>query len=55
MWAHIHDPPPALLEVCPELPRGLGVVLDRALAKRPDDRQPSAAELARQAMAALVA
>jgi DNA-binding NarL/FixJ family response regulator len=55
MWAHIHDPPPALLEVCPELPRGLGVVLDRALAKRPDDRQPSAAELARQAMAALAA
>jgi DNA-binding NarL/FixJ family response regulator len=53
MWAHIHDPPPALLEVCPELPRGLGVVLDRALAKRPEDRQPSAAELARQALAAV--
>src|SRR5215218_1717455 len=53
MWAHIHDPPPTLLEVCPELPRGLGVVLDRALAKRPEDRQPSAAELARQAMAAV--
>jgi serine/threonine protein kinase len=55
MWAHIHDPPPALLEVCPDLPRGLELVLDRALAKQPDDRQPSAAELARQAVAALAA
>jgi DNA-binding NarL/FixJ family response regulator len=55
MWAHIHDPPPALLEVCPDLPRGLELVLDRALAKQPGDRQPSAAELARQAMAALAA
>ena len=55
MWAHIHDPPPALLEVCPELPPGLEPVLDRALSKRPDDRQPSAAELAREAMAALAA
>jgi DNA-binding NarL/FixJ family response regulator len=53
MWAHIHEPPPALLDVCPELPSGLGAVLDRALAKRPEDRQPSAAELARQALAAL--
>jgi serine/threonine-protein kinase len=53
MWAHIHDPPPALLDVCPDLPRGLGVVLGRALAKRPDDRQASAAELARQALAAV--
>ena len=53
MWAHIHDPPPALLEVRPELPRGLEVVLDRALAKRPEDRQPSASELAREALAAI--
>jgi DNA-binding NarL/FixJ family response regulator len=55
MWAHIHDPPPALLEVCPELPRGLEVVLDRALAKRPDDRQQTADELAREALAAVAA
>jgi serine/threonine protein kinase len=53
LWAHIHDPPPALLEVRPELPRGLEVVLDRALAKRPEDRQPSASELAREALAAI--
>jgi DNA-binding NarL/FixJ family response regulator len=55
MWAHIHDPPPALLEVAPDLPPDLGVVLDRALAKQPDDRQPTAAELARQAVAAVAA
>jgi DNA-binding NarL/FixJ family response regulator len=55
MWAHIHDPPPQLLDVCPELPRGLGSVLDRALAKHPDDRQRSAAELAQQALAAISA
>jgi DNA-binding NarL/FixJ family response regulator len=55
MWAHIHDPPPQLLDVCPGLPRGLGGVLDRALAKHPDDRQRSAVELAEQARAALAA
>jgi serine/threonine protein kinase len=55
MWAHIHDPPPQLLDVRPELPRGLGAVLDRALAKHPDDRQRSAAELAEQALASLAA
>ena len=53
MWAHIHDPPPHLLDVCPGLPTGLGGVLDRALAKQPDDRQQTAAELGRQALAAL--
>jgi serine/threonine protein kinase len=55
MWAHIHDPPPQLIDVRPELPRGLGAVLDRALAKHPDDRQRSAAELAEQALASLAA
>jgi DNA-binding NarL/FixJ family response regulator len=53
MWAHVHDPPPALLELRPDLPRALGPVLDRALAKDPDDRQASAAQLAREAQAAL--
>jgi DNA-binding NarL/FixJ family response regulator len=53
MWAHIHDPPPQLLDVCPGLPPSLGGVLDRALAKDPDDRQRSAAELAQQVLAAV--
>lgn len=44
LWAHVHDPPPRLPthEVAPGLPD----VLDRALAKEPQDRQQSAAELA---------
>jgi DNA-binding NarL/FixJ family response regulator len=53
MWAHIHDPPPALLDVRPDLPPALGAVLQRALAKNPDDRQPSAAALGREALAAV--
>jgi DNA-binding NarL/FixJ family response regulator len=53
MWAHIHDQPPQLLDVCPGLPPALGEVLDRALAKHPEDRQRSAAELAEQALAAI--
>jgi DNA-binding NarL/FixJ family response regulator len=53
LWAHVHEPPPALLDVCPDLPRALGDVLDRALAKNPDDRQPSAAELGRELLAAV--
>jgi DNA-binding NarL/FixJ family response regulator len=53
LWAHIHEPPPSLLDVCPDLPPALAIVLDRALAKSPDDRQQSAPELARQAHAAI--
>jgi serine/threonine protein kinase len=54
MWAHVHDPPPDLLERRPELPRGLGDIVARAMAKDPDDRQPTAGELAREAAAALM-
>jgi eukaryotic-like serine/threonine-protein kinase len=53
MWAHIHSPPPALLEVRPELPGALGEVVSRALAKAPEDRQQSAGELARELRAAV--
>jgi DNA-binding NarL/FixJ family response regulator len=53
MWAHIHDPPPRLTDVSPGLPERLGDVVDRALAKRPEDRQQSAAELAEQALASI--
>jgi CheY-like chemotaxis protein len=53
LWAHVHDPPPDLLSVNPDLPPGLGKVLQRALAKRPEDRQPSAGGLARDAVEAL--
>jgi len=55
MWAHIHEPPPALLDVRPELPPALGDAVERALAKAPGDRQQTARELAREALAAIAA
>jgi CheY-like chemotaxis protein len=53
MWAHAHEPPPALLEVRPDLPAALEDVVGRALSKRPADRQQSAGELAREALEAI--
>jgi DNA-binding NarL/FixJ family response regulator len=55
MWAHIHDPPPRLTDLCPGLPHRLADVLERALAKRPEDRPQSATELAEQALASISA
>ena len=54
MWAHIHEPPPDLLDVRPELPASLGDVVERALAKVPADRQQTAGELAHELLAAVV-
>jgi len=53
LWAHVHDPPPRLNGLNRDLPPGLQDVLDRALSKDPDDRHPSATELARDAVAAI--
>jgi serine/threonine-protein kinase len=53
LWAHVHDPPPNVLSVCPDLPERLAIALDRALAKDPRDRQPSAAELGQEIASAL--
>jgi CheY-like chemotaxis protein len=53
MWAHIHEPPPDLLDVRPELPASLGDAVERALAKLPDDRQQTAGELAHEVLAAV--
>jgi len=55
LWAHIHEPPPALLDVRPGLPPSLGDAVERALAKAPGDRQQTAAELARELLAAVAA
>jgi DNA-binding NarL/FixJ family response regulator len=52
MWAHVHEPPPAPTSIEKRLPPALDDVLARALAKRPDDRYPSAGALARAARAA---
>lgn len=43
---HCFDPPPPLDDVKPGLPRGLAAVVERALAKKPDDRFPSVTQFA---------
>ena len=53
LWAHIHEPPPALSDVRPELPPSLGDAVERALAKAPGDRQQTAGEFAHEALAAI--
>jgi CheY-like chemotaxis protein len=42
LYAQVHEPPPRLSELRPELPAGLDDVLAAALAKRPRDRPASA-------------
>jgi predicted Ser/Thr protein kinase len=50
--AHLHERPPALREVRPEVPAAFEPVVERALAKRPEDRYASAGDLGRAALAA---
>ncbi|MEU7768546.1 serine/threonine-protein kinase [Nocardia sp. NPDC049190] len=52
---HLQGSPPALSSVRPGLPYSLDGVLARAMAKRPDDRFASCADLAAAAMHALTA
>src|SRR4051794_6013153 len=37
LWAHLHDDPPSLRASVPDAPPALQAVVDRALAKEPDD------------------
>ena len=53
LWAHLHDDPPALRASAPDAPPALQAVIDRALAKEPDDRFRSAGDLGRAALAAV--
>src|SRR6185436_4273975 len=53
LWAHLHDDPPALRASAPDAPPALQAVIDRALAKAPDDRYRSAGDLGRAALAAV--
>jgi DNA-binding NarL/FixJ family response regulator len=54
LWAHVHEPPPALLEVRPELPAALGDAVAHALAKEPDARPQTAGQLADRARVAIL-
>jgi serine/threonine-protein kinase len=45
MMKHLQEPPPSILEERKDLPAGVGRVIVRALAKRPEDRYQKAGEL----------
>jgi serine/threonine-protein kinase len=46
MMKHMQEPPPSILDERRDLPAGVGAVIARALAKRPEDRYQKANELA---------
>ncbi len=52
LWGHLTDPPPLPSRLRPELPIALDAVVERAMAKAPDDRFLSAGDLGRAARAA---
>jgi hypothetical protein len=52
MWAHMSEPTPSLLTVAPNLPPALDDVVQRAMAKEPDERYLSAGDFGRAAVAA---
>ncbi len=47
MYAHLQEDPPSLRVLRPDLPGELDLVIQRALAKNPADRYPSAGDFAR--------
>jgi hypothetical protein len=53
MYAHMNEAAPPPRESVPELPSEIDAVIARALAKDPDDRYPSAGDLAAAAAAAV--
>jgi serine/threonine protein kinase len=53
LFAHVHDPPPALPDDLAELYPTFGAVIEKAMAKKPADRYLSAGDFARDAACAL--
>ncbi len=53
LWAHMSEPPPSVAGERPGVPQELDAVISRAMAKDPDERFPSAGDLARAAAAAI--
>ncbi len=51
MYAHMNAPPPTVSDRAPEIPQRFDGIIARALAKRPDDRFPSAGDLGFAAVA----
>ena len=49
----MHEPPPDLMTVRPDLPRELGRVLAAAMAKDPGERPATSGQFARAALAAV--
>ncbi|HEX8141564.1 MAG TPA: protein kinase [Pyrinomonadaceae bacterium] len=45
MMKHLQEPPPSVLDERKDIPAGVGRVVSRAMAKRPEDRYESAGEL----------
>jgi hypothetical protein len=52
LWSHLHDPPPPASMLAEGVPEAFDAIIERALAKDPDDRFPSAGDLGRAALAA---
>ncbi len=53
MFAHLSDPPPRPSQLQPELPHGIDAVVARGLAKKPEDRYPTATAMIDAARTAL--
>ncbi|MGH8929921.1 MAG: serine/threonine-protein kinase [Egibacteraceae bacterium] len=46
LWAHMHDEPPLVTALRPDLPAAIDGIVAKAIAKRPEDRYPTCGELA---------
>jgi YVTN family beta-propeller protein len=53
LWSHLEEPPPKARDVRPELGEGVDAVFEKALAKNPEERYRTGADLADAAGAAL--
>jgi serine/threonine-protein kinase len=53
LWAHLEEEPPAVAARAPGLPAAIDGVVERALAKNPDDRTPTCRALCDEARGAL--
>src|SRR3954462_9887454 len=49
LYAHMSDDPPSVTEARPDLPAALDDVIRKAMSKEPEDRQPTASDLLRDA------